>query len=94
MILQKFESAEAIARFLRHAGVKGRRRGAHECPIALYVKRLYPNAAAVCAGTSAVTVWFNESNERPSFFEIKNTEAMDAFIQNFDHGHYPHLMHV
>lgn len=83
--LQDLQSPDRVAGFLDAAGVKGRRGGSTQCPIAKYVAREtgleYVSAGPMGIGTDYRYWVYFSSPYGP----------VQAFMENFDRNLYPEL---
>lgn len=87
--LDKFKTADGIARFLEKQGYKGHQGRPSTCPIAMYIKDNLENKIFRFVSVSSNICFVNNSDE---WIVCETTEAELEFIRKFDMGAYPKLL--
>jgi hypothetical protein len=88
MKLNTFTSTYEIAKFLADQGIKGVPVDTYRCPVARYMRKLYPSATSIQAGPFAIEVCMTEGLS----FNLPITMHVAQFMNRFDLGYYPHLI--
>jgi len=69
-----------IAAALKEKKIKGIVGDQEECPIAKYVKKLFPKASSISVDSSAITLEFSDGQN----VEVTPPKAIQNFIETFD----------
>lgn len=85
-VMDELNSVENVGKFLADQGVKGRRREACECPVAVYLKRETGAARTDVTTEECSVTWWDGSFEL-----IDNAHPVTDFVKWFDRGYYPHM---
>ena len=93
--LAQFKTADELADFFRHEGVKGFMHERRTCPIANWMKMqtgLEISAASDIVDLTPIVNGDGTLNEAATSSRAMATYAMVGFMQNFDNCHYPSLV--
>src|ERR1051325_7893263 len=88
--LHGFETAEDIAEYFRHYGIKGTVANATACAITRFIEEETGEVGQYSTSPSFVTKIGN--NNIMNMASIRNTTAMVEFIHKFDLGKFPELV--
>lgn len=89
--LAQFDSADEIAEYLQHLGIKGTRYSPYSCPISQFMSE----TTGLSAATSSLVRTFTSAEDMGLYkhnFSEYATEAIRAFIWRFDRCDYPELV--
>ncbi len=81
---------DEVAASLDAEGIKGLRFRAQDCPIANYLRHIYPEATTCLVGSDRATVKVDVYEDNSESVQLP--EAVIHFIADFDLGKYPNLM--
>ena len=89
--LAQFDTADEIAQYLQHLGIKGHRTSSTHCPISQFMSE---RTGLVVSTGSAVRTFANVEYWKAleHNFKAPVTDAMCDFIARFDRGRYPELI--
>ncbi len=76
-----------VAETLKAKKIKGCRNTSDDCPVAKYVKKLFPRATSIEVDTGSVSVGFKDDE----YIDVNLPKAVGAFIEAFDDGDYDFL---
>lgn len=93
--LGEFESPDSLAAMFAEQGITGLQRRARSCPVARYLQRevnhaevsVGPMHAIVFSDDPSTGLWDGYSE---TTHDLPN--VVSAFVDNFDHSHYPELI--
>lgn len=78
-----------IAESLKAKKIRGKMGNSDECPIAIFVKKLFPKSTDITVDSDSIEVGF----ENPEFdFSVKCPSAVGKFIDEFDGEKFPDLV--
>lgn len=90
--LTSLTTADDVAAFLKSEGCEGKRESITDCPIAKFVRRVYPDADDVLVTAAVITVYFPLESGKDGLV-IWCTSAMAVFVRKFDdEGEYSDLI--
>jgi hypothetical protein len=84
-------TAQQVADTLDAEGIKGARMRASACPIANYLRDIYPDATTCLVSPLRATVSVSNSRKETGD-SVRLPQAITDFINRFDMGKYPNLI--
>jgi hypothetical protein len=85
------DNAQAVADTLEAEGIKGASMLAQACPIANYLRHIYPEATTCLVSPLRATVSVSNSRKETGD-SVRLPQAITDFINRFDMGKYPNLI--
>lgn len=89
--LAEFQTKDHLAAFLADLGVKGRRRLAPWCPVAMFLKNCTGDVGDLRAGTMRISYAPDEDWLGAHFVTVDTPTIVADFMHSFDSGDYPDL---